>query len=72
MKRSLVLGTLVLAGSLTMAVKAAQQPAPPQPSADNITVEKVKDNLFVLRGASPGRTRLCAGDLVDERKLYRL
>ena len=23
---------------------------PPQPSVDNITVEKVKDNLFVLRG----------------------
>ena len=49
MKRITVLGTLVLVGGLTMAVKAAQTPAP-QPSADNITVEKVKDNLFVLRG----------------------
>jgi glyoxylase-like metal-dependent hydrolase (beta-lactamase superfamily II) len=49
-KRSTVLGTLVLAGSLSIAVMAAQQPAPPQPSVDNITVEKVKDNLFVLRG----------------------
>ena len=39
----------MLAGSLTIAVKAAQQP-PPQPSVDNLTVEKVKDNLFVLRG----------------------
>jgi glyoxylase-like metal-dependent hydrolase (beta-lactamase superfamily II) len=48
-KRITVLGTLVLLGSLSMAVKAAQQPAP-QPSVDNITVEKVKDNLFVLRG----------------------
>ena len=49
MKRITVLGTLVLAGSLSMAVRAAQQPAP-QPSAANLTVEKVKDNLFVVRG----------------------
>ncbi len=49
MKRITILGTLVLLGGLSMAVKAAQQPAP-QPSVDNITVEKVKDNLFVLRG----------------------
>jgi glyoxylase-like metal-dependent hydrolase (beta-lactamase superfamily II) len=41
---------LVAIGSLSIAVKAAQQPQPPQPSVDNITVEKVKDNLFVLRG----------------------
>ncbi len=49
MKRLTVLGTLVLIGGLSMAVKAAQQPAP-QPSVENIAVEKVKDNLFVLRG----------------------
>ena len=49
MKRITVLGTLVLVGGLSMAVKAAQQPAP-QPSVENIAVEKVKDNLFVLRG----------------------
>ncbi len=49
MKRITVLATLVLLGGLSMAVKAAQQPAP-APSVDNITVEKVKDNLFVLRG----------------------
>jgi glyoxylase-like metal-dependent hydrolase (beta-lactamase superfamily II) len=36
-----------MAGMLTVA--AAQQQAP-APSVDNITVEKVKDNLFVLRG----------------------
>jgi len=48
-KRFTILGTLVLVGGLSMAVKAAQQP-PPQPSVDNLTVEKVKDNLFVLRG----------------------
>jgi cyclase len=49
-KRLTVLGTLVLVGALSIAARAAQQPAAPQPSADNITVEKVKDNLFVLRG----------------------
>jgi cyclase len=48
-KRVTILGILVAAGSVSIAVKAAQQ-QPPQPSADNITVEKVKDNLFVLRG----------------------
>ena len=50
MKRRTILGLLVAVGSLSVAVKAAQQPQAPQPSVDNITVEKVKDNLFVLRG----------------------
>jgi glyoxylase-like metal-dependent hydrolase (beta-lactamase superfamily II) len=39
-KRISVLGTLVVAGALTVAV-AAQQPAP-QPSVDNLTVERSK------------------------------
>ena len=50
MKRVTTLGVLVAIGSLTIAVTAAQQKQPPQPHADNITVEKVKDNLCVLRG----------------------
>ncbi len=50
MKRIFALGTLVMVGTLTMAAGAVQQPAPPAPSVDNITVEKVKDNLFVMRG----------------------
>ena len=49
MRRQIALGALVVVGVLTMAVGAAQQP-PPTPSADALTVEKVKDNLFVLRG----------------------
>lgn len=57
MKRLSVLGTLVLAGALTVAV-AAQQP-PPQPSADNLTVDKVKDNLWVIRGGG-GNTAVFA------------
>ena len=58
MKRISVLGTLVLAGALTVAV-AAQQPPPPQPSVDNLTVEKVKDNLWVIRGGG-GNTAVFA------------
>ena len=52
MKRVTILGMLVAIGSLSIAVMAAQpqKKAPPEPHADNISVEKVKDNLFVLRG----------------------
>lgn len=57
MKRLFALGTLVLLGALTVAV-AAQQPAP-QPSVDNLTVEKVKDNLWVIRGGG-GNTAVFA------------
>ncbi|HUQ89743.1 MAG TPA: MBL fold metallo-hydrolase [Vicinamibacterales bacterium] len=49
MKRISILGILIAAGALTVTVMA-QQPAP-TPSADGLTVEKVKDNLFVIRGA---------------------
>jgi cyclase len=52
-KRISVLAALVIAGVLTVAV-AAQQSTPPQPSAENLTVEKVKDNLFVIRGGNAG------------------
>ncbi len=54
MKRISVLGTLVLAGALTVAVAAQQPAAAAAPSVDNLTVEKVKDNLFVIRGADSG------------------
>ena len=50
MKRVTILGILIAIGSLSIALKAATQPAVSQPSATAITVEKVKDNLFVLRG----------------------
>ena len=59
MKRISVLGILVVAGALTITV-AAQQPAPaPTPSVDNLTVEKVKDNLWVIRGGG-GNTAVFA------------
>ena len=57
MKRIAVLGTLVLSGALTVVV-AAQQAAQ-QPSVDNLTVEKVKDNLWVIRGGG-GNTAVFA------------
>jgi cyclase len=49
-KRISVLGILVTAGALTVAAAAQQPASPPQPSVDNLTVETVKDNLFVIRG----------------------
>jgi glyoxylase-like metal-dependent hydrolase (beta-lactamase superfamily II) len=56
MKRLAALGSLVVAGALTVA--AAQQ-APPQPSADSLTVEKVKEDLWVIRGGG-GNTAVFA------------
>lgn len=46
MKRGLVLGTLVVVGALLAAAGAARQ----TPSASSIQVDKVRDNLYVLRG----------------------
>ena len=50
MKRFLVLGVLVAVGGI--AIVSAQQPAANAPKV--IVVEKVKDNLFVLRGENGG------------------
>jgi hypothetical protein len=44
MKRGIVLGTLVAAGVLTAAVGAVQQ------APRVVTAEKLKDNLYVMRG----------------------
>lgn len=45
MKRRIVLGLLLAAGGVSIGVAAWQQPAPP-----SIEVEKLRDNLFVLKG----------------------
>jgi glyoxylase-like metal-dependent hydrolase (beta-lactamase superfamily II) len=53
MKRARVLGLLIAAGWLSMAVSAYQQPAARggQPQGPPVVeVEKLKDNLFVLKG----------------------
>jgi cyclase len=48
MKRGLVLGALVAVGALSLTATAFQ---PPQPDAPKVVeVDKVKDNLFVLKG----------------------
>jgi len=47
MKRHVVLGSLIVVGALAIAAAAQQAPAP---SAAALQVEKLKENLFVLRG----------------------
>ena len=49
MKRGIVLATLVVAGALSAVVGAYQQPANP-PAQRVVEVEKLRENLFVLRG----------------------
>src|SRR6266487_4900821 len=59
MRRSIVLGTLMAAGALSLAVSAYQ--APPSPPAPKVVeVEKIKDNLFVLKGGG-GNTAVFIG-----------
>jgi cyclase len=48
MKRILLLGTLLAAGTLSAALSASQPPAGQKPMV--IEVEKLKDNLFLLKG----------------------
>jgi cyclase len=49
MNRVLVLGVLVALGAVTMSVRAAQQPAG-QPAPMVVEVDKIRDNLFMMRG----------------------
>jgi cyclase len=59
MRRHLVLGSLLAAGTLVMAAGAYRQAhaqQQPQPTPANIEVEKIKDNLFVLRGGGGNTT----------------
>ena len=48
MKRGIVLGMLIVVGALSLVVAAQQQGG--QPQARVVEVEKLKDNLFVLKG----------------------
>jgi cyclase len=54
MRRVIVLGVLITFGSLSIAISAYQQPAAGQPAPRVVEVEKLKDNLFVLRGMGGG------------------
>jgi cyclase len=55
MKRALVLGSLIAAAGLSIAVAGYQQPpAGPTPQALEATkIEKVKDNLYMITGSTP-------------------
>jgi len=52
MRRGIVLGTLVVIGALSLTVGAYQQPAANAPKV--VTADKVKDNLWVLKGENGG------------------
>jgi len=54
MKRTAVLSAVLVTGALSVAVAAYQQPAGGQQAPRVIEVEKLKDNLFVLRGEGGG------------------
>ena len=51
MNRTQVLGAVIITGVLSMVTAAYQQPAP---AAKVVEVEKLKDNLYVLRGEGGG------------------
>jgi cyclase len=54
MTRAVVLGALLVVGALLTAVRGVQgrasQAGQPAPSASDLQVDKIKDNLYVLRG----------------------
>ena len=55
MKRQLVLGVLLAIGAASIGVTARQQPAGgAQPAARVVEVDKLKDNLYMLRGNGGG------------------
>ena len=64
MRRQVALGALLLAGVLSIGVSAYQQAsggraaqaAPATPSAAALTVDKLKDSLYVIRGGGAGNT----------------
>jgi cyclase len=64
MKRGFVLGLLIAAGSLSIALTAFQAPAPSGPTAAALaatTIEKVKDNLYIVTGSSPANRDAFSG-----------
>jgi cyclase len=66
MKRLIVLSLLFISGGISIAIAASQQPATP-----TIEVEKLRDNLFVLRGGG-GNTAVFitdAGVVVVDTKI---
>lgn len=58
MKRSVLLGVLLVSGVLSMVVAAYQQP-PTGPRV--VDIEKLKDNLYVLTSSTPGNAATFSG-----------
>ncbi|HEX3704215.1 MAG TPA: MBL fold metallo-hydrolase, partial [Vicinamibacterales bacterium] len=56
MKRGMLLGTLIAIGTLSLGLRAYQQPTGPKV----IEVEKVRDNLYMLKGGG-GNTAVFVG-----------
>ena len=50
MNRSVVLGVLVALGAISITIRAAQQPAGGQPAPRVVEVEKLRDNLYLMKG----------------------
>jgi cyclase len=73
MRRGLVLGALVIVGALSAALGAMErigQAGAQQPSAAALQVEKLKDNLYVLRGGGGNTAVFVTADgvlLVDTK-----
>ncbi|MEZ5416671.1 MAG: MBL fold metallo-hydrolase [Vicinamibacterales bacterium] len=53
MTRALALGAITILGGFTIAVSALQAPAPGAAALAATTIEKVKDNLYVITGSNP-------------------
>ena len=64
MKRGIVLGVLVTVAALSLAVAAYQQPpgGGQQPAPKVVEVEKIKDNLYMLRGGGGNTAVFIAAD----------
>ena len=63
MKRRIVLTTVLTVGALSLAVTASQQPAAgaaAQAATKVVEVEKLRDNLFMLKGGG-GNTAVFVG-----------
>jgi cyclase len=57
MRRAVLLGVLIVVGTIGMAAKQATAPAQgTTPPAPPLTTEKVRDNLFVIKGGDAGNT----------------
>jgi glyoxylase-like metal-dependent hydrolase (beta-lactamase superfamily II) len=65
MRRTIVLGTLIALGGLSLAVSAFQAPAPPPgPNPTSLAatkIEKIKDNLYMITGSTTTPREAFAG-----------